>query len=165
MQRHLTNFILPLCLIGAGIALQADPAEEKAAGECLRIGNKLGSVSYSECMARGLHLSGGVSVNGAPILIKEYPPLKRRTPLGRVLLVGGIHGDEYSSVSVVFKWLQTLDQHHSGLFHWHIVPLLNPDGLLQDDSARMNANGGQPRKRTGFTQPGGIRAVIPVLRP
>lgn len=141
MKQHLTILTLSLCLTGAGISVQADEANEQVAKECRRIGGKLGSVSYSECMARKLHLSGGVSVNNTPILIKEYPPLKRRTPLGKVLLVGGIHGDEYSSVSVVFKWLQTLDQHHSGLFHWHIVPLLNPDGLLQDDSVRMNANG------------------------
>ncbi|MEX2523664.1 MAG: M14 family murein peptide amidase A [Gammaproteobacteria bacterium] len=141
MKQHLAILILSLCLTSAGVFVQADEANEQVAKECRRIGGKLGSVSYSECLARKLHLSGGVSINNAPILIKEYPPLQRRTPLGKVLLVGGIHGDEYSSVSVVFKWLQTLDQHHSGLFHWHIVPLLNPDGLLQDDSVRMNANG------------------------
>lgn len=141
MRLHLSTFTLSLCLSCAGVSAQADEADENVAKECRRIGGKLGSVSYNECMARDLHLSGGVSVNDAPILIKEYPPLKRRTPLGRVLLVGGVHGDEYSSVSVVFKWLKTLDQHHSGLFHWHIVPLLNPDGLLQNDSVRMNANG------------------------
>ena len=33
--------------------------------------------------------------------------------LGRVLLIGGIHGDEYSSVTIVFKWLSILDRHHS----------------------------------------------------
>jgi hypothetical protein len=74
-------------------------------------------------------------------LFKEYPPLTTRAPLGKVLLLGGIHGDEYSSVSIVFKWLKTLDQYHSGLFHWHIAPLINPDGLLRDGSTRTNANG------------------------
>ena len=108
--------------------------------ECQRIANKLASVGYNECLQRGLINSSGFSVKGAPILYKEYLPLARRKPLGRVLLLGGIHGDEYSSVSVVFKWLKILDKFHSGMFHWHIVPLVNPDGLLQKKSRRMNAN-------------------------
>jgi hypothetical protein len=74
-------------------------------------------------------------------MYKEYPPLATREPLGKVLLIGGTHGDEYSSVSIIFKWMQTLDQFHSGLFHWHIAPLVNPDGLLQEKSTRPNANG------------------------
>ena len=114
---------------------EPDPVGE----ECHRIGRKLGSVSYTECMARHLTASSGRSVLGTPILYKEYPPLPdKRAPLGRVLLIGGIHGDEYSSVSIVFKWMKTLDRYHSGLFHWHIVPLLNPDGLLRKHSQRMN---------------------------
>ncbi|MCP4204779.1 MAG: murein peptide amidase A, partial [bacterium] len=40
-----------------------------------------------------------------------------------------------------FTWIETLTQHHSGLFHWRIVPVLNPDGLLQRPAQRMNANG------------------------
>ena len=110
--------------------------------ECKRISSKLASVNLQECMEKNLQLSNGVSVKNAPILYKEYPPLpKRRKPLGRVLLFGGIHGDEYSSVTIVFKWMKILDEHHSGLFHWRVVPLLNPDGLLQEESQRMNANG------------------------
>jgi hypothetical protein len=98
-------------------------------------------VSHEECLERNLQASEGQAVSGTPILFKEYPPLDTRRPQGRVLLVGGIHGDEYSSVTIVFKWLRTLDAHHSGLFHWRIVPLLNPDGLLREESQRMNANG------------------------
>ncbi len=108
---------------------------------CRRIGNKLASVSFEECLDRRLELSGATAVSGAPILIKEYPPLARRQPRGRVLLVGGIHGDEYSSVTIVFKWMSILDRFHSGLFHWQISPLMNPDGLLRSRSQRMNANG------------------------
>ncbi|MGY8815480.1 MAG: M14 family murein peptide amidase A [Gammaproteobacteria bacterium] len=88
-----------------------------------------------------MKLTGQKSANNSSLLFKEYPPLSSRKPMARVLLLGGIHGDEYSSVSIVFKWLKTLDQFHSGLFHWHIVPLVNPDGLLRDGSTRTNANG------------------------
>ncbi len=108
--------------------------------ECQRIGGKLGSVSVNDCLRADLKVTTGRSNKNAPILYKEYPPLTSRSPLGKVLLIGGIHGDEYSSVSIVFKWMRTLDIHHSGMFHWNVVPLLNPDGLLQDKSQRVNAN-------------------------
>ncbi|MBF0624284.1 MAG: murein peptide amidase A [Magnetococcales bacterium] len=108
---------------------------------CHRIGNKLASVNVQECLDRNLAPSGGQSVEGAPILIREYPPAEGRTPQARVLLLGGIHGDEYSSVSIVFDWLQKLDRFHTGLFHWRIAPLVNPDGLLRSESQRTNARG------------------------
>jgi len=135
------GFLLGLSLLLTISNAASDPDEYQIVEECTRISNKLGSVSYLDCFERNLTISSGISSKGAPILIKEYPPLSKRKPLGRVLLVGGIHGDEYSSVSIVFKWLKTLDKYHSGLFHWHIIPLLNPDGLLQKKSQRMNGNG------------------------
>ncbi|MDH5614733.1 MAG: M14 family zinc carboxypeptidase, partial [Gammaproteobacteria bacterium] len=108
---------------------------------CRMIAGKLGSVSLADCLEMDMQLTSGASVNNVPILQKEYPPLNRRKPQARVLLLGGIHGDEYSSVSIVFKWMKKLNQFHSGLFHWRVIPLLNPDGLLQKKSQRMNANG------------------------
>jgi len=129
--------VATLCLFSSILMSAESPAEH----ECSRIAKKLSSISLRECLDLELQISNGVSINGAPILIKEYPPLKNRKPLGRILLVGGIHGDEYSSVSVTIKWLKILDKHHSGLFHWRATPLMNPDGLLQRKSARMNANG------------------------
>ena len=107
---------------------------------CNKIGSKLGSVSKQGCRDENLTLTSGRSVNGLPIVLKEYLPRKNRTPQARILLLGGIHGDEYSSISVIFKWMQILNKHHIGLFHWRIVPLVNPDGLLRKESQRMNAN-------------------------
>jgi hypothetical protein len=129
-----------------------DKINERAAqnlveSECQRIGGKLGSVSIDDCRQLKLQVTGSFSNNDAPMLYKEYPPLPSRNPLGRVLLLGGVrgvhgvHGDEYSSVSIIFKWLKTLDEFHSGLFHWRVSPLVNPDGLLQDGSTRTNAKG------------------------
>lgn len=132
-------------LSGLLLALSLMSPHARAADDvdsaCGRISAKLASVRTEECIERGLQPGAGRSVKGAPILYKEYAPVHSRKPLGRVLLVGGIHGDEYSSVSIVFKWMLTLDSHHSGLFHWRIVPLLNPDGLLLEESQRVNANG------------------------
>jgi len=139
---------LTLTVLGSILLLQMSSAFAETSkptprvdNECSRIGKKLSSVGYQECLSRQLQLSGSVSTQGAPILIKEYPPLESREPMGRILLVGGVHGDEYSSVSVTFKWLKTLDKYHSGLFHWRISPLMNPDGLLKKKSTRTNANG------------------------
>lgn len=121
-------------------AVQAEDNEKLVEQECDRIGHKLGSIAVGECLKLELTATAGRSVKNAPILLKEYSPRERRSPLGKVLLIGGIHGDEYSSVSIVFKWMRILEDHHSGLFHWHILPLLNPDGLLRKKSQRMNAN-------------------------
>jgi hypothetical protein len=145
------NRLAALAWVGAVALLPLQPlaAEHIPSGDdsqavwatCERIGGKLGSVSAEECRARRLRPSGGLSVTGTPILVAEYPPLATREPLGRILMLGGIHGDEYSSVSVVFKWMADLDRNHSGLFHWRVVPLLNPDGLLRRKSQRMNERG------------------------
>ncbi|NWF39668.1 murein peptide amidase A [Mariprofundus sp. NF] len=125
------------------VAADANSVEKPSAieKECKRIGNKLGSVSIRDCLNHNLQESGAQSVTGQAIMLKEYPPLASREPKARILLIGGTHGDEYSSVSIIFKWMKTLDIHHSGLFHWHVSPLVNPDGLLQRPSQRLNANG------------------------
>jgi len=132
-------YIAVLLLLPLSI-LKAEDNDALVEKECTKIGNKLGSVRVQDCLEINLTATEGRTVNNAPILLKEYPPLQRRSPLGKVLLIGGIHGDEYSSVSIIFKWMRTLEQYHSGLFHWHILPLLNPDGLLRKNSQRMNEN-------------------------
>jgi protein MpaA len=129
------------CLFALSVSpLKAEENDLLMNEQCTRIGNKLGSVNIKDCLDINLTATEGRSVNKQAILLKEYPPLPRRSPLGRVLLIGGIHGDEYSSVSIVFKWMKTLERYHSGLFHWNIIPLMNPDGLLQRKSQRINAN-------------------------
>ncbi|WP_130470258.1 M14 family murein peptide amidase A [Candidatus Magnetaquicoccus inordinatus] len=120
---------------------------------CLKIGAKLSSVRVDECHTSQLQPSGRHSVEGYPILLRNILPSTTslpdqknqknsgKIPQARVLLIGGVHGDEYSSISIVFKWLKLMDKHQAGIFHWHIVPLVNPDGLLRKQSTRTNANG------------------------
>ncbi|WP_035243865.1 M14 family murein peptide amidase A [Desulfonatronovibrio hydrogenovorans] len=121
-------------------AMQSPPSWTKEE-TCRSISGRLASVGLRDCLEGGLISSGWHSVNNVPILVKEYPPLETRQPQSRVLVVGGTHGDEYSSISIVFKWMQILDIHHSGLFHWIFIPLLNPDGLFSDGATRTNASG------------------------
>ena len=107
---------------------------------CTLLSHRLFSVSYYECMERNLVPSKYTSVTGQPVVFKEYPPLSTRNPLGKVLLIGGMHGNEYASYSVLVKWMTTLDIHHSGLFHWQVIPALNIDGLLNQPATRNNKN-------------------------
>ena len=62
----------------------------------------------------------------------------------RVLVVGGIHGDEMSSVSLVFHWLALARNSPSDTplpIAWRFIPALNPDGLMSRPAKRVNANG------------------------
>ena len=130
---------ISLLLLAAPFTIDATDISVNHA--CEKISNKLASVNYQECAGFGMNKSGYFSTNGFPILIQEFPPLANRTPKAKILLIGGTHGDELSSISIVFKWMKTLQKHHSGLFHWRIAPLMNPDGALQKEHDRLNANG------------------------
>lgn len=108
---------------------------------CERIGGRLASVGAQMCL--DAHLSSGdlASHRGFPLLYRDFMPgSSRQTPF-RVLLIGGIHGDELSSVSIVFQWMQKLERERLQPFHWRVIPALNPDGLLQNRASRVNANG------------------------
>lgn len=156
MYQPLRPWISKLCTLGLGLALSqfalsqdqqdhkpspAPKAELSVSQLCQAIGNKLGSVSIKECERQQLVPSGHYSPKGYPLSVRHYGPKANRTPKGRIILMGGIHGDEYASVSVLFKWMNKLNQHHSGLFNWKVIPLANPDGLLRRKSQRQNDNG------------------------
>lgn len=123
-----------------GLTAPAD-TDDEVSTTCQRIAKKLASVSLQQCLERQLQFSGTVSEQNIPLLIRHYPRQDEREPQARILLMGGVHGDEYSSVSILFKWMTILDQHHSGLFEWKVLPLVNPDGMLRKKSQRTNANG------------------------
>lgn len=109
---------------------------------CRQIDQKLSSIDYEQCIDADLEPSGAYSTQHRTIAFRDIVP-EDGEPTGRVLLIGGIHGDEYSSVTIVFRWLKELEAQQGGQFHWRVVPTLNPDGLLMPPkkSQRMNANG------------------------
>ena len=146
MADHLRARLSGLLLLAAGLVAPLSHASDDVpatdvTGLCGEIGRKLGSVSVSDCLRQGLEGTGSYSVLGRPLAKKVYAPKPPKRPLGKILVIGGIHGDEYASVSVVFKWMDILNIHHSGLFHWHFIPLSNPDGLLRKKSQRQNDGG------------------------
>lgn len=108
---------------------------------CELIGNKLRSVGAQTCRNARLQAGQGASRLGQPLLYRDFAPGSgRRTPY-RVLLIGGVHGDELSSVSIVFQWMQKLERERLQPFHWRVIPVANPDGLLSAPSRRVNAAG------------------------
>ena len=127
-----------------GFCLDLDPSAtpiERVSADCKTISARLASVSYQACRAANFRHSNCSSHLGFPIYVAEFAPLASRQHRGRVLVVGGTHGDELTSVSIVFRWIEKLNQFHSGLYHWRMVPLMNPDGVLRPDAQRTNNQG------------------------
>jgi len=109
--------------------------------QCKMISDRLASLSYERCLSHKYELAGGHSVEGSPILIKSFQNEKDENRHPRVLLIGGTHGNEYASISTIYKWITLLNQSHADSYDWRIIPLLNPDGLMQKPSSRTNADG------------------------
>ena len=108
---------------------------------CEKVSNRLASVSMQGCLNAKLKPNGCESVKGFPILTRSFLPVEGKKVQGKILIIGGTHADELTSVSTVFKWIEKLNKHHSGLFHWQVAPIMNPDGLFLKSATRTNHNG------------------------
>jgi len=107
---------------------------------CTTLSKKLRTVTYSGCKGLTLQPSGHTSIEGIPLMARRVRP---QTPVpSRILFLGGIHGDEWASVSLSYLWLQNLIEQQPHLRHdWLVVPVVNPDGLFRRPSQRTNARG------------------------
>ncbi|UQB42728.1 succinylglutamate desuccinylase/aspartoacylase family protein [Thiomicrospira microaerophila] len=110
---------------------------------CLEWSNKLRTVEYEGCLGFNLLYSGHNSVEARPLLHREFLPPKNQRPKARVLAIGGVHGDEYSAISISYLWMKAMQAYPENLeHHWLFLPLANPDGLFKQPRAtRENANG------------------------
>ena len=140
---------LPLLVLVVLLALHtivpaAEPVTPAAPGDlhgwCKDVTRVIPQVKLEACVSTGLK-PWAKSVNGRDVLLREFRPAQR--PAGRVLVVGGIHGDELTSVSIVFRWIEQLKQPagEAAQYRWRVIPLLNPDGLLAKPPTRVNARG------------------------
>ena len=148
-QTRLLFFAL-LCCLGwpAALAAPVDP--------CLELIKNLAGISAADCRAAALKPTQARSVNGLTLWQRDVPAsdpaasaLKTIASLSgaansalpplKVLVLGGIHGDEMSSVALVFRWIALAQAQPAGI-QWRFVPALNPDGLLQASPTRVNAN-------------------------
>lgn len=147
----------PLVAAPARAASTGQTASGSAEAWCKAIGNRLSSVSTDTCLGFKLHPGKEKSTRGQPLMVGDVqPPVQKLAkadvkgdnkgekaasrPL-RILLIGGIHGDELTSASIVFKWLQWLNDSDDNRYHWRVIPVANPDGLLATPPQRMNAHG------------------------
>jgi protein MpaA len=98
-------------------------------------------IKLKPCMSAELKPVTVKSVKGRHIMLREFRPVQ--PPAARVLVIGGIHGDELTSASIVFRWLEILQQpdNAANVYHWRVIPVLNPDGLLARPPTRVNARG------------------------
>jgi len=122
----------------------AEPATAAALndlhGWCREVTRAIPQIKLNTCVSAELR-PWARSVNGHHILLHELTPA--RAPIARVLVVGGIHGDELTSVSIVFRWIELLKRRagEAAQYRWRVIPVLNPDGLLAKPPTRVNARG------------------------
>ena len=104
---------------------------------CAEVSRRLPNVSRALCDQADLKPMGITSVGGQPLFERDVVSPKARL---KVLVIGGIHGDELSSTSLALHWVREAMDTPSNI-HWRFVPLLNPDGMLASVPTRTNANG------------------------
>ena len=120
---------------------RATPTAAAQAVWCKRLALRLPGVTAANCQSSNLQPSGALSNNGFPLLIRHIAPRVANGKGLRVLVLGGIHGDELTASAVVFKWLQWVQIPLAQEFTWDVVPVTNPDGLLAPKPTRVNARG------------------------
>lgn len=121
-----------------GTALGA--AKASANRLCWQQLRALKGVSALLCQQSGLQASGALSVQGRPILLRDLPAAQGIHKPTRVLVIGGIHGDEPSATVLALHWIELAKQ-IPAQSHWRFLPALNPDGLLAQKPTRTNARG------------------------
>jgi murein peptide amidase A len=123
--------------ITLAVATLVFAAAAHAARPCDEFYARLPNVSWALCDAARLQASTGKSVKGRMIYTRDIEPDQVRL---RVLVIGGMHGDELSSASVALHWIR-LAQAAPAQTYWRFIPALNPDGLFDRPARRVNANG------------------------
>src|SRR4051812_16323765 len=125
---RLSRLWLPLLLLLHAPLHAAGPIASPSPGDvetwCKDVTRAIPRIKLNTCVAADLK-PWAKSVNGRDIMLREFTPPRRDAP--RVLVIGGIHGDELSSVSIVFRWIDQLSQPESGAagpYRWHMIPVL-----------------------------------------
>jgi hypothetical protein len=123
-------------LAGAAPAA-AREAAARDADPCTELVARLPNVKAPLCASAQLQPTSGRSVQGRTLYARDVVAPDARL---RVLVVGGIHGDELSSAALALHWIERATETPSNA-HWRFLPALNPDGLMARPAKRVNANG------------------------
>ena len=113
---------------------------------CQAMAKHLPNVSPQLCLQAKLVDTGARSVKGMPLLKRDIEAVNNAADAAtlRVMVVGGIHGDELSSSALALRWISLAAQAPANTpnpVHWRFIPMLNPDGLMAQPAKRVNANG------------------------
>ena len=114
--------------------LNPPPARTDICGAWSR---KLPGLSKSLCDQANLKPTGARTIQNRNIHKREINGTHSKV---RVLVVGAMHGDELSSVTLALNWI-ALASENSANVHWQFLPMLNPDGVFSSPSKRTNAHG------------------------
>ena len=118
-------------------AVRAGAPIQSHARVCELMTRKLPNVPPALCALAQLQPGPARSVQGHNLLTRDV--VSPQAAL-RVLVVGGVHGDELSSTALVLHWIGAAQDEPANI-HWRFVPLMNPDGMLKARPTRTNANG------------------------
>lgn len=130
-------FLLALLLSGPA----AHAGEGNVDALCDYLGKRLHSVSASACDTQHFLAAPELTPQGTVLAYRDYEPALPSDDTKRIMVVGGIHGDELTAVSIVFNWIDWLQEPDAAQHHWRMIPLANPDGLMARPPTRFNANG------------------------
>ena len=139
MRQMLSGALLSLLASAA----TAQPQDADIHAWCNLVTLAIPQIKLKPCIAAGLMPSGALSVKGRHIMQREFKPAGEPSNAPRVRVLGGIHGDELTATSIVFRWLELLQKigGDDKQYHWLVIPVLNPDGLLAKPPTRVNARG------------------------
>ncbi len=141
--QHKSNAALLMAAFsGALCAAPAPTTKPKTIADwCTPLAARLPKISVNDCRNSKLQPTGTNSLNGFPLLARDLSAGAKHPHAIKVLLIGGIHGDEQTAASIVFKWLENMQKSSDQEFQWKVAPVINPDGLLAPKPRRMNARG------------------------
>ena len=123
------------------IAMFSIAARADMSRACVDYSSKIPSVPPAMCDAAGLQDLKARSGQGRVLWGRDVGGADANF---KVLIIGGIHGDEMSSTSLVYHWLNLAMTPPSDSplnIHWRFIPSLNPDGLFAKPARRTNGSG------------------------
>ncbi len=135
---HIVVRFFICCVLFTSLFAHSAPYLDRPCPDFVRV---VPNLKASQCEGAALQSMRARSFMGRTLWGKDVGPEDAAL---RVMVVGGIHGDEMSSVSLVFHWLKLAQSPPADMpqtINWRFIPSLNPDGLLASPPRRMNANG------------------------
>ena len=130
-----------LCIsVQAAVAIPSPAVSKVETDPCWQQLQSIKGISRPLCQQAALQASGVRSVQGKAVLMRDLPAAAGIGKPSRVLVLGGIHGDEPTATVLALRWIE-LARQIPAQSHWRFLPALNPDGLLAKKPSRTNAHG------------------------